>query len=80
MVWECSMIKGALFWLEIKLQNPKYDRLFYILGLVLTDMDCFLCCVFYVLYCSVTLYYSVLLFFFLCIVLFIVLVLYCVCL
>jgi hypothetical protein len=30
----------------------------------LPDMDCFLCCVFSVLYCSVTLYYSVLLFFF----------------
>jgi hypothetical protein len=30
----------------------------------LPDMDCFLCCVFSVLYCSVTLFYSVLLFFF----------------
>jgi hypothetical protein len=38
----------------------------------LPDMDCILCCVFSVLYCSVTLYCSVLLFFF-C-------VLYCVCL
>jgi hypothetical protein len=28
----------------------------------LPDMDSFLCCVFCVLYCSVTLYYSVLLF------------------
>jgi hypothetical protein len=38
-------------------------------------MDCFLCCVFCVLYCSVTLYYSVLLFF-LC-VLYCSLFLYC---
>jgi hypothetical protein len=30
----------------------------------LSDMDCFICCVFSVLYCSVTLYYSLLLFFF----------------
>jgi hypothetical protein len=30
----------------------------------LPDIDCFLCCVFCVLYCSVTLYPSVLLFFF----------------
>jgi hypothetical protein len=30
----------------------------------LPDMNCFLCCVVCVLYCSVTLYYSVLLFFF----------------
>jgi Flp pilus assembly protein TadB len=38
-------------------------------------MDGFLCCVFCVLYCSVTLYYSVLLFFF-C-VLYCLLFLYC---
>jgi hypothetical protein len=48
----------------------------------LPDKDFFLCCVFRVLYCSVTLYYSyfVLLFFLLCFVLFIVRVLCCVCL
>jgi hypothetical protein len=44
-------------------------------------MDCFLCCVLRVLYCSVTSYYSVLLFLF-CVffVLIIFLALYCVCL
>jgi hypothetical protein len=71
-----AALRCGVFWDQVYMYCLFLLLSFFLLSttwhtVYLPDTDCFLCCVFSVLYCSVTLYCSLLLFFLMCIVLFI---------